>query len=461
MDPRLRAALTVALTTAILLAGLAWAYPASGQRLVNERLVESVGSSDMLGGGDYVFVRFGADAAFGVLWGNATNPNHVYMVALKARYLGVAQVVDTGGRVVADNVPVKYWTLYAVKLIDLVEFRDQDSDGIANYSRTYDNVTGNFTTFIEDEPIPKRVDLRTSWTRGAIARNATPTSRTWSFSLSAANLPYEGVNEVLQSRGDDVLNLVRFTFHLNASLEEVDSVVLRNWRVTVDTSGFRPVVTNTSRLDDVTWSGTVARYGLKWDQEIVGWDFEPGVPRRLLLEFAAIVGNLIPPGVANWIDGFAARENETGRARYESTRGNETVDNGTGSYTYSRRLASLSVDFEGDWSRVGRFAWVTDSRVDNATRPLYAQILAGHRIVARGELGGAFVGFVLFGALSYEGGNEIVHDPEVTTDVIAALSPPSGLGGILVAVGVAVAIVIVGLALVFFTRRRRATRPKP
>lgn len=461
MNPRPKAILGAACACAILLAGLALANPVQAQRLVNDRLVESLGTSDMLGGGDYALVRFGADAAFGVLWGNATNPNHVYMVALKARYLGVAQVVDAGGRVVAENVPVKYWTLYAVKLIDLVEFRDSDGDGIANYTRSYDNTTGNFTTFIEDEPIPKRVDLRTSWTQGAIARTSTATNRSWSFNLTARNLSYQGVNEILQPRGDNLLNLVRFTFHLNASLEEVDSVVLRSWRVTVDTSGLRPRVTNTTRLENVTWSGTVARYGLKWDQEIVGWDFEPGPPRRLLLEFGVIVGNLIPPGVANWIDDFAFRTNETGRARYQSARGNETVDNRTGSYSFARRLASPYVDFEGDWSRVGRFVWVTDSRVDGVTRPLYAQILAGHRIVARGELGGAFVGFVLLGALSYEEGNEIAHDPEVTTDVVAALVPPGGAGWILVAVGVVLAVVVVGLALIFFTRRRRGPRAKP
>jgi len=104
MTPRLRTAAGGALVAALLFAGLAWANPAGAQRLVNERLVEDIRPSDLLGGGDKVFVRFGADAAFGVLWGNATNPNHVYMVALKARYLGVAQVVDESGRVTFTDV---------------------------------------------------------------------------------------------------------------------------------------------------------------------------------------------------------------------------------------------------------------------------------------------------------------------------------------------------------------------
>ena len=449
---------TLALVAVILLAGLAWANPVQAQRMVNDRLVEEVGSSDLLGGGDYVFVRFGADAAFGVLWGNATNANNVYMVALKARYLGVAQVVDEGGRVVAENVPVKYWTLYAVKLLDLFEYRDQDGDGIANYTRGYDGA--DFTTYTEDEPVFKRVDLNTTWTRGAIDRNSTASSRTWSFNLTATDLPYEGVNEGVVARGDNMLNLVRFTFHLRASLEEIDNVTVPQWRVTVDTARpLRPVVTNVTRQGDLTWGGTIARYGLKWDQEIEGWDYEPGGPRRLLLEFGAIVGNLIPPGVANWIDdNLVHRTNETGRARYESTAGNETIDNRTGSLSFARRLRSPTLDFEGDWTRVGRVTWVSNSTVDGVTRPVYAQVLAGHRIVARGELGGAFLGFVLLGALSYDGGDRIAHDPEVTTDVIAALVPPDGMTGVLIAVGVAVAVVLVGLLLLASRRRKRLPR---
>src|SRR3972149_3671463 len=177
--PHRNACLAAGLVTAILLAGLAWAQPVFAQRNISDRLVEATGSTDMLGGGDYVFVRFGTDALFGVLWGNATNPNNVYLVALKARYLGVAQVYDTSGQRIAENLPVKYWTIYAVKLIDLVEFRDQDGDGVANYTRGYDGT--NFTTFTEVEPISKRVDLSTNWTPGAIARTSSATSRSWEF----------------------------------------------------------------------------------------------------------------------------------------------------------------------------------------------------------------------------------------------------------------------------------------
>ena len=62
--------------------------------LINNQLVQETGPTSVLGGGDHVFVRFGSDAAFGVVYGTTANPNDIYIVAIKARYLGVAQVFD-------------------------------------------------------------------------------------------------------------------------------------------------------------------------------------------------------------------------------------------------------------------------------------------------------------------------------------------------------------------------------
>ena len=81
----MRAVAVAGVVAALLVAGLALATPVRGARNISELLVEDAGSTDILGGGDYVFVRVGADAAFGVLWGNDTNPNGIYFVALKAR----------------------------------------------------------------------------------------------------------------------------------------------------------------------------------------------------------------------------------------------------------------------------------------------------------------------------------------------------------------------------------------
>src|SRR5512136_3274342 len=73
------------------------------------------GATTVLGGGDHFFVKFGSDAAFGIVWGTQDTPNNVYFVAIKARYLGVAQVYDSEGKLVEANHTVKIYTLYAVK----------------------------------------------------------------------------------------------------------------------------------------------------------------------------------------------------------------------------------------------------------------------------------------------------------------------------------------------------------
>jgi len=455
VHPRSTTILVSVLVGALLLAALAVTPPARGGTFVSGRLVEEMGSTEILGGGDYLFVKFGEDAVFGVLWGNVTNPNHIHIVVLKARYLGVAEVVDANGRRIAENVPVKYWTLHAVKLLDLVEVRDLDGDNLGNYTRGFDGA--NFTSFAETDEVPKMVSLGTTWTRGPIQTAGDDTGRSWSFNLTAENLPYIGVNNAVTPRGDNVLNHVGFAFHLTAALEQVDNVTVPSWKITIDTAQLRPAVLGAERLGNVTRSGTVARYSLKWDQNITGWDFEAPGTRRLLLEFAAIVGNLIPPTAANWLnDRFVRDRNETGRARYETAGRNETVDNRTGNVSAPRPLRSPYVEFGGDWTRIGRFTWVTASTVDGTPAPLYAQILAGRGLVARGPYGGAFVGFVILGALSFAEGDEILHDPTVTTDAIAELLPvPTGNEGVFLAVAVVVAIVLVGVAAIVLSRKKK------
>jgi hypothetical protein len=448
-----RVALVWALAFAVLASAL-FTLPGARAVDITDRLVEARGSTDMLGGGDYVLIRFGADAAFGVLWGNASNPNHVYILAIKARYLGVAQVYDQGGREVTRNYPIKIYTLYALRLDGLVEFRDADGDGMAAYRRGYDGQ--NFTWYSETEEVSKRADLRTSWTPGTVTRGSAPGERSWDFNLTASDLPYVGVNNTVVSRGDNLLNEIEFTFHLRASLEEVDNATVPNWRITVDTSRARPVVMDFERLEDLTFRGKVARYSAKWDQRISGWDFDAGPDRRLLLEFAAVVGNVIPLGTAGWADAaYLARANETGRARYDTPTGNESA-NETSDLSAPRLLRSPYLDFGGNWTRIARFAWVTS---DGSSQPLYGQVFAGRRILARGEAGSLFAGFILLGGLSYAPAADIVHDPDVALDVLAELDLGAGAGLVILVAAVVLGIVAVGLVGFLIRSRRRRTRP--
>src|SRR5256886_10778049 len=188
-----------------------------GATLANDKLVEETGPTTALGGGDHVFVRFGNDAAFGVVYGTTANPNNIYIVAIKARYLGVAQVKDAQGRSYAENRPIKIYTLYAVKLDSLVEFKDSNGNGIANYARVYNSTTDRFSDYINRAAtLYKKADLNTSWTAGSIVQSNGTAYRSWTFNLSAQNLPYAAVaNYTGNVTGN--LPLARFTFQLNAS----------------------------------------------------------------------------------------------------------------------------------------------------------------------------------------------------------------------------------------------------
>ncbi|MGD9963353.1 MAG: hypothetical protein AB7S97_05585 [Thermoplasmata archaeon] len=107
---------------------------------LDDEIATEDGVTDVLGGGDHFFVKFGTDAVFGIVWGTEETENAVYFVAIKARYLGLAQVYNNDGEMIEDNKTLKVYTMYAVKLDSVLEFDDADDDGILNYTRNYDNV---------------------------------------------------------------------------------------------------------------------------------------------------------------------------------------------------------------------------------------------------------------------------------------------------------------------------------
>ncbi len=89
---------------------------------LDEQIATEDGVTDILGGGDHFFVKFGTDAAFGIVWGTEGDENCVYFVAIKARYLGLAQVYNSDGEMIEENRTVKVYTMYAVNLDSMLEF---------------------------------------------------------------------------------------------------------------------------------------------------------------------------------------------------------------------------------------------------------------------------------------------------------------------------------------------------
>ena len=470
----LKTLLIVALLVSTTLTALAVVPPAKGATVyLNDQLVEAAGYTPALGGGDYRFVRFGSDAAFGVIWGNATHANNVYIVAIKARYIGVGQVYNQSGQLLVANRPIKIFTLYAAQLQDIVEYKDVTGDGVANYTRTYNATTQSYSNYASTgDNLYKLVNLSANWVPGTVATSTGSTYRSWGWNLTATNLAYYNISNKAKLTG--ALPLVRFTFHLNASLVQYDNVSIPQWNVTVGSqNGGRYTITNLVRMADLTLpSAKVVHYDMKWDQLIQGWSYangnNPASSRGLLLEIGTIVGNYVPADV---VMGWKLLHDlgDDGRARYNTTAGPQTADNATGALSAPQAFRNPNLDFGGNWTRIARFLWTTNSTVDNTTKPVYGQIEGGWAFVAVGERGNVFGGFVLLIGINFAGGNQIIHDPTVTSDVTTDLQFPAApgsptptperslLGAVILGIVAIVAVAL--LAYLIVTRRRKEQPP--
>ncbi len=437
---------------------------------ISGQLTESAGSTSAFGGGNYRYVQFGNDSAFGVVWGNATHANSIYLVVIKARYLGVGQVyLASNGALVKANEPVKIYTIYASQLQDIVEYRDVTGDGVANYSRTYNSTTKSWSNYVFSTDVGyKLVNLTTNWIAGNVTRTNGTSYRAWTFNLTADNLAYYNITNRAKLTGS--LPLVEFTFHLNASLVQEDNVTVPQWNVTVGQVGGHYILASVTKISDLTLASvTTLHYAVKWDQLIQGWayDHRDNVlnQRRLLLEMGTIVANWVPPDVvAGW--SMVHDLGDDGQAHYNTTAGPQVGDNSTGSLPTPRVLASPSVDFGGAWTRISRFGWTTTSSVDNATRNVTAQLVGGFGFWYL-DAKGLWYGFVLLMGLNYYGGQQIVHDPTVSTDAVTGITfqsvPSGGNPGLgpyaAVVVGIVILVILVLVAWAMIVRRRKKEEP--
>lgn len=425
------------------------------------------GTTTVLGGGDHFFVKFGSDAAFGIVWGTQDTPNNVYFVAIKARYLGVAQVYDSQGNLVEGNHTIKIATLYAVKLDDILESNDRLGDGILQGHRVY--VNGNFTgQYVSSEQIYKKVDLKTAWTQSEVVDQATDSSRTWSFDLSAADLPYvkTGFDNYTGPTGDDKLNNLTLTFHLEANLVQVDNVTIPQWRITVTRGmmgmGGMMTMTDIERMEPKVVSGKVVTYHVKWDQKIQGWDYDTAdANSSLLMEFQAIVGNYIPPALASGMHmyGWAYMNmirtmNEAGYATCRVGTGDVNLTDSTGTYSSPKPLATPMMTFGSDSTRIGRFQWVSNVTVDGTPmmNGVHTQLMGGVPFWALGQNGAIFAGFAVLGGMAFPGGGIIDHDPTFESDALVDVTGlptertfPIVFLGLVAAVAAILVVVIVAL----------------
>jgi len=428
---------------------------------MNEQIETEDGATDILGGGDHFFAKFGTDASFGIVWGTEAEKNSVYFVAVKARYLGLAQVYNNNGEMVEENRAVKIYTMYAVKLDSMLEFNDSDEDGILNYTRTYDG--DEFKDYTYDETVYKKVDLNVAWDASEIVETDGDDCREWTFSLTATNLPYELVDESAQDDvGDNVLNELTLTFHMTADLAQYDDASLPQWRVTTTNgpSG-QMAFKNATRLDPLQVEGKVMKYDAKWDQEITGWDYDPkNANQAVLLEFHSLVGNFISPTMATWMEMHTLTYmKEDGVMSCESTEGDLEVNETTGDLTKAETLTQTKLSFGSDWTGIGELSWTRDVTVDGDAEQLKVQIMAGHRISTTAKVEGewkTFTGFIALCAMAFPGGNSIVHDPVFSSEALVDVSPgdKSELSVLLLVMVVVIVLVAVAIVAIMITRKQ-------
>jgi len=383
---------------------------------------EETGTTDILGGGDYVYVRFNKDAAFGVLYGTQQNPNSIIIVAMQVRYLGVANVKDVNGASIGKTVPIPVLSIFAMKLNDIFEFNDTNGDGICNYRHNFDGL--NYGAYTLHEPIYKSVSLQTAWTRGNISSNVDQANKqkTWSFTLSAQDLPYKAIGNS-SSIANDVatknLDKVEFTFHLTASVVHYNNISVPSYAVTVEKNSLGKYdIKSSTREADRTFTGDMGNYVVKFDQDLEGWDFDATNKNPyLLMEWHAIIGTLIPTKVAAWINAqLTGRVDKGTDATVQTDSGpmdiNETTaKDPTAPLTDTpQKIKFNRIDCGGDWTRVGRLTWASNVTVDGKASTMYAQVQGGKKITPQTEKG-KFHGYAILAGFSYPGGQKIFHDP--------------------------------------------------
>jgi len=386
------------------------------------------GSTDMFGGGDYYYIRFGNDASFGLIYGTEENPNSIVIIAKHTRFIGLANVKEDTGKEYEKPVPLFVQTIVAQKLEDLFEFNDTNGDGIASYRKTGNGL--RYDDYPQHEPIYKRVSLDTAWTSEVSTEKEITEDgikkKTWIVTLTAENLTYRGID--VDPNSTERLEKLEFTFYLTASLVKVDNVTIPQYDVTIHRGKVLTTIIDSNRIENRTYSGQRGAYSVKYDHLIQGWDFyEKNENPHLLLEFHMIVGNYVPPQTAKWMKHeFMQQQGRVGTAQFESGNGTESiteddsVDEDKPVKNLPKRIRGGRIRLDDDWESIGRLTWVSNVTVDGEEKEMYAQIQGGKKINVKGPYGGVFSGFAVLGGFSYPGGDSIFHDPEMSSSMFLA-----------------------------------------
>ncbi len=378
------------------------------------------GVTDRLGGGNYVAVKFGNDSWFAVIYGTESNKNSIIICSVAQRYLGAAKVVNENGRVIYEQAPIRVQTVYGIRLSMLYEFNDTNGNGICDFERT----STNEMDYIEHEHIFKRAPLWGAWTRSEVkdTLSADNKTRTLEFSLYRTDIDYK--RGLLNVPGIK-LEKVQFNFRLKAELVQVSGISYPTYTVTVapdQTQLYR--VTNSVQGASKVFNGTTAKYTVKADHIIEGWDFsEENTNPYILLETQAIIANHIGEGVSKW-GAVQFLKNETnGTAVMQTDNGTESMgdessmEEGNSTGLPQRIYDHPRISLQDKWNSIGHFAWVTEVNVTKGNiteeKNMCYQVQGAFKFKFGTPGTTAFIkGFLILGGFSYPGGEKIYHDPE-------------------------------------------------
>ena len=363
------------------------------------------GTTDKLGGGDWVAVRAG-DANFGVVYGTAQNLNKVYILADYKRYIAGVDFYDAQGNFVKTRgVPV--WTVFAQSFDRMIEFSDE-TDNHRFDMRMWDH--GNES---EDTPI-KGLTLVQAWTLSGLTQETSNGVLFVNFTLSISDRQYTWAwNEmlhrpVLAPQGLGSVEKLAFTFHIRVGIEGASARV--PWFIVKIAGEDERRVLNRSFEGWREVEGQKVNMSMKYDHLIEGWDFADN-KSSLLMETHMAFGNVVSKELAE-----RYRLREGNRACERDCVRNETKlgDDGREMSEDPKEVSTSghwgSIDFADDWERIGRFTWVSDVVVDGEQEDMHFQVHGGGPWSFTYNRG-TFLGMHVLGAFVYPEGDTIFHDP--------------------------------------------------
>lgn len=391
-------------------------------------------STDRFGGGDLIAIKAG-DAKFGVRYGTSSNPNDVMIFAEYTRFLGAADIVDEQGRQLGTRgIPVH--TVMGQSLNRFIEFQTW------NVTNGFDLFSANGTSTEMPVNVPvKALRLDTAWTMSGLTYELVGSTYYVNFTVSASDLHYTWVNlhfPDANGTGDNVLNNVSFTFHLQVDVVDRSGQV--PWYKVTVSDGTPREVTNVTFEGTKAVSGRAVQMGAKYDHSIQGWDFANRTD-KLALETRLVFGNHYPDRTVDFIHMayYHDHADDGTHSLGDEQALNTTAPTAPHLYTRDR------IYFDDNWTRVGRFEWVSTVTVDGVQEKMLFEVQGGGRLLADHD-GAVFRGFWLHGAFVYPAGQSIVHDPAMSAE---AFLPNLTTGFNLTPLGILlIQIAVVGVAII-------------